>query len=251
MAFVASGILTAIGTTFFYAAYRQSSRINSLEGTPYTKISDVNAKLKENNDQPLLLKLTGAIQSDAPELCEFTPNLSAAIIEKTVEGQWATIFQQEMPQRYIESKSRRLSKFYISDGKTGSRVYISPWDEYQPVLKLSHEALTEGNSMLLSFILGRFGYRYPYKIVTSERILPLNQQLLAFGKVYKDGNGDLILKKADSGFFIPTPPAMLSVSSEQDILDNLKDSRRQRRIFGSGFTLSGLGVFCYGMYKRQ
>jgi len=251
MAFIAGGILTALGTTVFYSAYRQSCRIDSLEGTPYTKISDVDAKLKENNDHPVVLKLTGAIKADTPMQCEFTPNISAAIVEKLVEGQWANLFQQDQPQRYIESKSRRVSKFYISDPKSAARVYISPWDEDQPVLQLSHESLTDGHSMLLSFILGRFGYRYPYKIVTSERILPLNTQLLAFGKVYKDGNGDLILKKADSGLFIPTPLSMLSVSSEEDILDGLKESRRHRRYFGSGLTLSGVGLLCYGMYKRQ
>ncbi len=39
----------------------------------------------------------------------------------------------------------------------------------------------------MSLILGLIAYKYPYKIINYEYILPLNTKLLVLGNVKKDG----------------------------------------------------------------
>eukprot|EP00823_Brevimastigomonas_motovehiculus_P005446 TRINITY_DN4026_c0_g1_i1.p1 TRINITY_DN4026_c0_g1~~TRINITY_DN4026_c0_g1_i1.p1 ORF type:complete len:251 (+),score=25.96 TRINITY_DN4026_c0_g1_i1:43-795(+) len=243
---IGGGILVGVGQCFFYGSWRQRKRIEYVRNTPFTEIKEIPKLLDDAKGKPLNLKLHGSVHAPSPVSCELE-KIDAAIVERALEGQWASMSYSWSNNRYDINRNRRISTFYISDGT--NKIQVDPWNDV-PKLQQVHLHLEEGKNLLASLILGYLGIRYPHKYVHTESILPMNKDLLVLGKVYRSHTKQIIVKQPDSGFFVPIPHGFITTQAEEDYIDELKDSARFRAIVGGCFTVPGVGMLAARYFMR-
>ena len=78
--------------------------------------------------------------------------------------------------------------------------------------------------MILSGVLGLIGFRYPYRFIHKEYILPLDRELFVMGDVSSKPDGNFIVTRPYGNLFKPSKPFIVSSLSEQELVESLDNT---------------------------
>eukprot|EP01117_Protostelium_nocturnum_P006077 TRINITY_DN2187_c0_g1_i2.p1 TRINITY_DN2187_c0_g1~~TRINITY_DN2187_c0_g1_i2.p1 ORF type:complete len:289 (-),score=56.27 TRINITY_DN2187_c0_g1_i2:201-1067(-) len=115
------------------------------------------------------------------------------------------------------------SKYYISEGKGRAMMcYAFKLPELQTI---STKETIIGDRFL-SLVMSPFTF-YPYKVVTKEKIAPINQQLFVTGCITRRKDGTLEMLESKDHYWDPKYPPFLTYKSEKDVVKELTQNRNE------------------------
>jgi hypothetical protein len=237
--FLFGGAFTFFGGILLFNGSKEREKLEWIKKTPYTPLGELEKKLKEAGNEPIYVKTSGKIDTEFPIVAEISKEKCAMYEKKIIgvsygfEGRTRnSSFDSWSPDSLI-----RKSPFFIHDSneKGVTKVYVKPFDG-QPALELVHMHEEKFGNALLSVVLGPF-FSYPYKLIHTEHVLPLGRTLLALGEVsYTPVDGTISIGRSK------TQPSVLSLSREDEFIDELSARANTHVTLGSILTLGGLAT---------
>jgi hypothetical protein len=117
---------------------------------------------------------------------------------------WYSIGKKDDPNsQWIQDDITQEASWFIKHKSSpGTKLYIRSFGEGAPHLEEVHSHEEMKGNFLLSLTLGILNIKYPYKMITKERILAPNTPLLVLGNVYSSKLDDNIhLSKPEFGIY--------------------------------------------------
>eukprot|EP01118_Nematostelium_gracile_P006358 TRINITY_DN2048_c0_g1_i1.p1 TRINITY_DN2048_c0_g1~~TRINITY_DN2048_c0_g1_i1.p1 ORF type:complete len:283 (-),score=72.27 TRINITY_DN2048_c0_g1_i1:185-997(-) len=252
--FALGAFFSSMGGLGFLTALKAKNTKHYLENFPETKLNDLKYYNRNAGESSIFVKVRGKVACDEPIIAEISKE-KAAVYERRKVGVWYSWRgKQGAESEYETDRFRRTTPFYIHEGNKQARVYIVEPKNAQPIdLETVHQHDEPGGNFILSLVLSTFRVHYPYKYIITESILPINREFLACGYVNRNANGDLVLtgnKKASSFFSWDEKPHILSLKSEQELIDELSNKVTSSALFGSIGLVAGLGCFLAAIVAR-
>jgi hypothetical protein len=239
---IIGSMLTTAGSILLYSGFRDRIKKKWIEETPYMTLAQLEDLIKKDDNQTSrYIKTSGKIGTDYPIICDLSKE-RCAIFEQRSQGVWYSLSVKDgIPIDSSFNILRRESPFYIYD-ETQHKIFVKPFSKNEPKLQIVHMHDEKAGNFLLSLLLGLIKIPYPYKYIHSEHCLPLYRELFVLGNISRHRDGSLHIIAPNTDFFIPNHPGILSLKSEEEILNDLTRKSKKCNIWGSILGMGGMLV---------
>eukprot|EP01117_Protostelium_nocturnum_P006076 TRINITY_DN2187_c0_g1_i1.p1 TRINITY_DN2187_c0_g1~~TRINITY_DN2187_c0_g1_i1.p1 ORF type:complete len:263 (-),score=58.67 TRINITY_DN2187_c0_g1_i1:201-989(-) len=210
-----------------WLGYRDQLRMHYLAKTPLLSLEQlesfvdpwVNLSIRPK-PHPIFIKTYGRIGSDSALI---VPNVREKVVVYERKTELVSMLGSNKETTSYDPPILQKSKYYISEGKGRAMMcYAFKLPELQTI---STKETIIGDRFL-SLVMSPFTF-YPYKVVTKEKIAPINQQLFVTGCITRRKDGTLEMLESKDHYWDPKYPPFLTYKSEKDVVKELTQNRNE------------------------